>query len=335
MQTYLNSPAFPARRVIHRPDFQSYLERSQFDPFTIDLRGKTLLEVIDAASQVKSKRSPGYVRQHSTLVATIKDLERVYHTTLRPIQVTDIFWGYFMSFCDERGLKASTTLTLTNQLRSVLNWAVKYKAEVSPTFMDADIRVPHIQQIALTADEVSRIKYFDIDRFYADRRVDFRVKMHKVRDMFLLSIALFQRHSDMVRVTKTCFDRNIFRITQQKTGNVAIVNIDKFSADPKGAYEILERYGYEAPLKADLSIYNKRLHLLMRDIGFTEKVRVEEWRNGQMTAVEVPKWKMISSHTARRTATTIAVMRGHNLHAVKRCTGHTDLRCLDKYICDE
>lgn len=333
MQTFSNNIWKP--RVKHSQEFQSYLERSQFDPFTIDLKGKTLMEVIDAAAQIKSKRSPGYMRQHSCLMATLKELERVYHTTLRPVQITDIFWGYFVSFCDERGLKASTAFTLVNQLRAILNWAIKYKAEVSPTFMDAKVRIPRSPQVALTADEVSRIKYFDIDRFYAGRRADYRDKLHRVRDMFLLSVALFQRHSDMVRVTKSCFDRNIFRITQQKTGNVAIVNIDKYSTDPKGTYEILERYDYEAPLKIDLSGYNKQLHVLMQGIGFTEPIRVEEWRNGKMTAVDVPKWKLISSHTARRTATTIAVMRGHNLHAVKRCTGHSDLRCLDRYICDE
>lgn len=335
MQTFTYQPSFTARRVTHRPDFQSYLERSQFDPFTLNLKGKTLMEVIEAAIQAKSKRSPNYRKQLSCLINNLKELERVYHTTLKPIQVTDIFWDYFVSFCDERGLKASTTLTMVNQLRSVLNWAVKYNAEISPTFGDAKVRTPHSQQIALTADEVSRIKYFDIDRFYSNRRSDFREKMHRVRDMFLLSVALFQRHSDMVRISKSCFDRNIFKITQQKTGSLAVVNIDKFSCDPKSAYEILERYNYEAPYKGEISNYNHTLHALMKDIGFTEPIRIEEWHGGQMVARDVPKWKLIASHTARRTAITIAVLRGHNIHSVRRASGHEDLRSLDKYIRDE
>lgn len=74
---------------------------------------------------------------------------------------------------------------------------------------------------------------------------------------------------------------------------------------------------------------------LMRDIGFTEEVRIEERHEGRMTATSVPKWKLISSHTARRTAITIAVLRGHNVHAIKRCSGHSDLRSFEQYVRDE
>lgn len=99
---------------------------------------------------------------------------------------------------------------------------------------------------------MSRIAYFDVDRFYADRRKDYRETMRRVRDMFVLSCNLFQRHSDMVRIEKSCFDRNIFRITQQKTGNQAVVDINKYAVDAKTTYRILERYNYEAPYKATI-----------------------------------------------------------------------------------
>ena len=92
------------------------------------------------------------------------------------------------------------------------------------------------QEIALTADEVSRIAYFDIDLFYKDKRADFIDTMKRMRDMFVLSCNLFQLYSDMVRIEPSCFDKNIFRITQQKTENTAIVNIDKYSIDPKTTY---------------------------------------------------------------------------------------------------
>ena len=161
----------------------------------------------------------------------------------------------------------------------------------------------------MTADEVSRVTYFDIDRFYADRRADFRKTMHKVRDMFVLSCNLFQRHSDMVRIDAGCFNRSIFRL--------------------------LEKYGYKAPYTATIGNYNYYLHQLMRDIGLDDPVRIEE-RNadGIIESVNVPKWKLISSHTARRTAITVNVLRGQNLYEIKKCSGHTDLSSLDKYVCE-
>ena len=139
----------------------------------------------------------------------------------------------------------------------------------------------------------------------------------------------------MRRITPECFSRNTFTITQQKTGNVAVVNIDKFAIDAKTTYRILERYGYQAPYTGENNRYNSRLHILMRDIGFTEPVREEERINGKLVTTTVPKWRMITSHTARRTAITIGVLRGHNVHSLRKCSGHNDLRIFDGYVRDE
>ena len=214
-------------------DFRAYLEKSLRDPFTINLDGLSLMEVIAACKKAKSRLHANYGKSIGGLVHNLALLEKEYRVTLKPVQVTDVFWGYFVAFCQDRGLKCSTIETMCNQLRSILNWAVKYNATVSPTYGDFDVPGSASREIALTADEVSRITYFDVDLFYADRRKDFRDTMRRVRDMFVLSCNLFQRHSDMVRIGPSCFDRNVFRITQQKTGNVAVVNIDKYAIDAK------------------------------------------------------------------------------------------------------
>lgn len=322
-------------RVPIKADFRKYLKHSEVDPFVLNLRDKTLMEVIEVATQAKSKRYPKYRKQVRGLVNNLKLIEKNYRVVLMPIQITDIFWDYFISFCSERGLKLSSINTLANQLRAILNWAVKYDAKVSPTYADVKVKKPGCQAIALTADELSRIKYFDIDLFYKGKRSDFIETMHKVRDMFILSCNLYQRHSDMVRISRACFRKHVFKITQQKTGNIATVKIDKYSIDPEVTWDILHKYNYEAPYDREISNYNKRLHLLMRDIGFTDTVRIEERIKGELVTKEVPKWKLISSHTARRTAITTGVLRGINVHNLKQCSGHTDLRVFDQYVRDE
>ncbi len=317
-------------------DFRAYLENSLRNPFNLDLKDCSLIEVIRICANAKNKLHPRYRSSIGGLVHNLRLLEERFRTTLFPIQVTDIFWGFFISFCKSRGLRETTIQTMCGQLRSILNWAVKYNATVSPTYNDLVPLKGIAQEIALTADEVSRIAYFDIDRYYADRRKDYRETMRRVRDMFVLSCNLFQRHSDMIRIERSCFDRNIFRIRQQKTGNVAVVNIDRYAIDAKTTFRILERYGYEAPYKAGIGNYNYALHQLMKDIGLDDPVRIEErGADGRIVTSTVPKWKLICSHTARRTAITVNVLRGHNVHALKRCSGHTDLRCFDKYVRDD
>lgn len=316
-------------------EFRAYLDKSLRDPFTLNLKGYDLMNVIKACVRAKSRLMPNYGKGIGGLVHNLKELERVYGVTLHPVQVTDVFWGYFIEFCFSRNLKTSTVETMCNQLRSILNWAGKYNATLSPTYNEFRIPKSHNAKIALTADDVSRITYFDIERFYADRRPDYRETMTRVRDMFVLSCNLYQRHSDMIRIDPSCFERNIFRIIQQKTGNLAVVNIDLYSIDAKTTYRILERYEYRAPYRASIGNYNWYLHQLMKDIGFTEEMRIEERRKGKLVTENHPKWKLITSHTARRTAITVNVLRGHNIHALKRCSGHTDLRIFDEYVRDE
>ena len=315
--------------------FKSYLEQSTENMFTLNLKDSNLIEIVTICAETKSKIHSNYRKSIGSLLFNLQEIEKQFQVTMVPIQVTDIFWGYFISFCQSRGLKMSSIETLCNQLRSILNWAVKYNAKVSPTYTDIRIQKPRNQEIALTQDDVSRITYFDIDRFYSDRRKDFRETMTRIRDHFVLSCNLYQRYSDMVRVERSCFDRNIFKITQQKTGALAVVNIDKYSIDAKTTYRILEKYDYNAPYNSGIGNYNFYLHILMKDIGFDEPVRLEERVNGKLISTTVPKWKMISSHTARRTAITIGVIRGHNIHALRKCSGHSDLRIFDEYVRDE
>ena len=134
--------------------FRSYLERSLRDPFTLNLDGCSLMEVIRAAKKAKSRLHPNYPSSIGGLVYNLQILEKESRVELQPVQVTDVFWGYFIEFCQSRGLKASTINTMCSQLRSILNWAVKYNATVSPTYNDFEVRRPRNQEIALTADEV-------------------------------------------------------------------------------------------------------------------------------------------------------------------------------------
>ena len=315
-------------------DFRTYLEQSLRNPFALDLKDCTLIEVIRACAKAKAKIRPKYPKTLSALIYNLKALQAEYGVTLYPVQVTDVFWGYFVSFMQDRGLRASSIANLCTRLRSVLNWAVKYNATVSPTYTDIIIPTTRNVGVALTADEISRVSYFDIERFYADRRKDFRKTMDDVRNLFVLSCNLGQRYSDMIRIEPSCFERNIFRIVQQKTGNRAVVNIDKLAIEPKTTYRILEKYGYYAPYTHSIGNYNYYLHQLLRDVGLDDPIRIEEKRGGKIVTEVIPKWKAAASHCGRRSFVTVNIVRGHSVHEIRKATAHSDARCFDKYICD-
>ena len=72
----------------------------------------------------------------------------------------------------------------------------------------------------------------------------YRRTLERVRDMFVLLCNLGQRYSDIRRISPENFERNLFRIIQQKTGNKAVVDIDRYAIVPKLTYSLLKKYGY-------------------------------------------------------------------------------------------
>ena len=312
-------------------DFGAYLHISKDQHFVLDLSQSTLQEIIDEQIKMKLRISPKYGKGLSCLKRHLHTIERMYACTLMPVQVTDIFWCHFTHYLQQRGLSISSIKTLCSQLRSALSWASRHRAIISPSYDLIQLPSYKHQQIALTPDDVSRIYHFDISTL--PKRPQYLRHMERIRDMFVLSCNLGQRYSDMVRIDKPSFDFNKFTIVQQKTGTKAIVDIDKFCVDKRMVYRILEKYNYEAPFKGDISSYNKYLKHLMKFVGMTEEVKRESKINGMIHTEYIPKYKLIGSHTGRRTFVTINLLRGIPLHEIMRASGHTSYSSFQKYWC--
>lgn len=311
--------------------FMSYLSQSKDCFFTLDLSKATMMEVIDELIRMKSMMHPRYGKSFSTLRHHLKRLELQFDCILMPYQITDLFWHNFIPFLTNAGIALSSVKKVCSQLRTALDWGARYGARIAPSFDIVKIPPYCRQQIALTPDEVSHIYHFDLSS--VNRRPQHLRKLERVRDMFVLSCNLGQRFSDMVRIDKTCFDRNIFTILQQKTGTYARVDIERMCLDRKTTYAILEKYGYRSPVTTDISCYDRYLKELLQYVGFKELIKRETKVNGVVEVTYEPKWKLISSHTARRTFATNNLVRGLKTSEIRRATGHKSESAFEKYIC--
>lgn len=99
--------------------------------------------------------------------------------------------------------------------------------------------------------------------------------------------------------------------------------------------KILEKYNYEAPYKGDIANLDKYIHELLRHIGgsFEEEIKKEEKVLGVIKTTYTPKWKLVASHTARRTFATINTIRGYSQEEIRRATGHKSISSFEGYIC--
>lgn len=314
-----------------RDSFADYLRQPFDTQLVIDLSDATLIEAVGRMIEMKSRLSPAYGKHYSSLIHNLRRIEEDYSCTLMPWHVTDVFWCNFIPYLLGRGLALSSIKTVCSQLRTAVEWAARHRARVSSTYDMVKIPSYCHQQIALTPDDVSHIFHYPVR--IIPRRSQYIRNMERVRDMFVLSCNLGQRFSDMVRIDRTCFDRNMFTILQQKMGTYARVDIERMAIDRNTTYHILEKYGYRAPVTGDISAYDRYIKQLLRYIGFNEEVKRETKVNGHVEAEFCPRWKLVSSHTARRTFATVNVLRGIRTTEVRRATGHRSESSFEKYLC--
>ena len=155
-----------------------------------------------------------------------------------------------------------------------------------------------------------------------ERRPQYRKTLEKVRDTFVLLCNLGQRYSDIVRISPENFERNMFRIIQKKTGNKAIVDIDKYAIIPRLTYKLLKKYNYCSPYTSTVSNYNRYLHTLLQLIGeeFNDTIITEVRTGGIICRNERRKWELCTNHTGRRTFISYNVMRCQTEAEVRKCS---------------
>ena len=114
-------------------------------------------------------------------------------------------------------------------------------------------------------------------------------------------------------------------IRQKKTG--AKVSIP-CSSELK---QILEKYGYAIPHLPDQDL-NRHIKEIGRLAGLTEETTVESTKGGRSRLERIPKYKLIHSHTARRTGATLMYLAGIDIYDIMKVTDHTTPVILKKYI---
>lgn len=156
--------------------------------------------------------------------------------------------------------------------------------------------------------------------------------LRKVRDVFCFCAFTSLRYSDVYALRWADVFEDHIKVTTQKTDDALVIELNDYSQ------EILGRYCDEAypddkvfPVLSNQKM-NVRLKELMRLCGFSRLVRVSEFQNGERVDRLVPKWQLITTHAARRTFISNALMMGIPPNVVMRWTGHADYDSMKPYI---
>ena len=201
-----------------------------------------------------------------------------------------------------------------------------------------------IDSIYLTEEELDRMMSVDLSRYEAGHEL--------ARDIFMVGVWTAQRVSDYNNIRKEDFStlvKNVMReeddpehpgekrawiekheitylnVRQKKTGaRVAIPCNSRLKA-------ILEKYDYQLPHLED-QVINRYIKDVAQAAGLTDLVEIETTKGGTSRKEMVEKYKLIHTHTARRTGATLMYLSGVDIYDIMKVTGHTSPAMLKKYI---
>lgn len=148
--------------------------------------------------------------------------------------------------------------------------------------------------------------------------------LKRARGLFLIGCYTGLRVSDFSRLSEAHVGEYI-TIKTQKTGTPVIIPIHPIVRS-------IIRSGFDLKDTISDQKLNEQIKELCRLAGITQEVLVNKNEGGKNVEKTYPKYKLVSSHTARRSFATNAYKAGVPTIAIMKITGHTKESTFLKYI---
>lgn len=175
--------------------------------------------------------------------------------------------------------------------------------------------------VALSEEQLQAIFELDLKQFQPGYQ--------KARQLFLIGCYTGLRHSDYSRISRGHITeeqgQKLVSIMAQKTKKM--VNIPLHP----NLEAVLGECNYQAPNLSQQK-FNKFIKEVARLAGITEQRAVYTSTGGEVVEQFTPKYELISSHTARRTFATVALINGWPSPLIRAITGHATEAQLNSYI---
>jgi site-specific recombinase XerD len=252
-----------------------------------------------------------YTRIHTAIMELQKKNKTTYY-------ISSFDGSFFMEFIGYlRGEKEISDNTLRRKLgffKSFLNWCVRNGYSVNPIFKEITIKPRETSHVALSEKDLEVLEKLELNK----------VKSY-YRDLFLIGVYSGQRFSDYKRFDKKFIEGNNIVIRAKKTGQFSYIPLNN------KLKRLLDKYDW---LFSTISSqkFNDHIHEICRIAGFTETVVRDRFYGNKKISEDMPRYKLISSHTARRTFITISEQRGVSHSLIMKVTGIRSLKTLENYI---
>jgi len=150
-------------------------------------------------------------------------------------------------------------------------------------------------------DEVVDKPYLDDEEIELLRRVPdekLSATQREVRDRFVINLYIGFRISDLKSLTDQDVEGDVItKVTQKKNKKISIPIADE-------VIEILDKYDGHLPRQYHEAVVNREIKKIAELAGIDRLFTYSVTKGGRVEVITEPKWKLITNHTARRSAVT-------------------------------
>lgn len=256
------------------------------------------------------------------------------------------FFYQFQEYLTNLGKAQNTVGKFINWIKTLMAFADVEGLHTNPAYRDKRFRGTRteVDSIYLTKEDLDKIRKADLSEMPECYSL--------ARDKFLIGIWTAQRVSDYNNIRKEDIktlkqqriEERVVNKKKKKTESVIVeeeIKILTVIQQKTGAkvyipchpelIRILEKYDYNVPYMADQKI-NKYIKTVAEKAELNEMIKIEKVVGGKKKVEYTPKWKLVHTHTARRTGATLMYLSGMDIFDIMKITGHSTPLTLKKYI---
>jgi len=287
-----------------------------------------LLEFIDHYIELRKNAANakrGTWKVYAAAAGHIKQYIKERHG--EELDYKDIDWNFRQDF--EQWLYSAPREHATNHAAKIVStlglflreaWERGYHTNDIYKRKGWNIKKERFAKQVLSFDELELLNRLDLSD---------NARLDKVRDLFLIGAFSGLGFSDFTRITPEHIveedGAQLIEIARKKTSTPVVIPLLPILR------EKLEKYDYHPP-KISSQKFNEYIKEVCQLAGIDKEVIVKRSKGGKRIEERKPKYKMIASHTARRSFATNFFQLGLPAIELMKITGHATERQFMEYI---
>ncbi len=268
----------------------------------------------------------GTIKTYKTGLSRLK--EYIDNRKLKKFSFNDCnreFYNDYIRYLTDKNYSKNYIGTIIQKLKTILGFAydegVHTNSEYKKNYFTK--MTEEIDHVYLTVEELARIQELDLK----DELLD------SVRDIFLIGCytglrisdlsGLLRKQTEVIRVEDGV---KYFHVKQIKTSHSVIIPLNTIVTD------IIEKRQGNLPEYIHKNVINKHIKSICKRAKITENHSLTRTEGGKEVEHILPKYQLVSSHTARRSFCTNAYKSGMPIHDIMSISGHKSERVFSNYV---